>query len=303
MGLSEKTEYSDNNIVEFRTNQLRPIKQMFDSIKNNMPDTSIIFTRTRMMILQLDGASHFMVNVKLEGKEFEHFYCLPPRDSGAAPIGGFGDGADSGDNKMVEINLSTIHINKAFKSVTNDDNVFCFTYEAGSDFVRLEFSSDKKKETRSYEIPIQNNVEDIRMGEITGTKEFPYSLTMPCGDLQRICRDLKTHECDKVIITHDGNSLAFTNKSNTRLTIRRYGTTVETEGSVKFIKLPEEDTIYSETFKFATLNDFSKCQTGGEGKIVTIMLQQGSPLILHFQIGTLGTMEVAVATIIQEETI
>lgn len=279
MGISERPEYSSDSLVEFRTNQIRPFKALFDSIKNNLPDTSIFCTPEGIKILQLDGAGNFLVNVHLDGENFEHYFCQPGDDS---------------EKKIIEVNLSTIHLNQAFKSVTNDDNLFRFIYERNSDVVRVEFSSDKKSECRFYEIPIQNPDEDIRIGEIAETQEFPYCLTMPCADLQRICRDFKTQGCDKITISHDGESLKFTSKGSVKATIVRSGSKTDKEGFVKFIKCPEGAT-YSDVFKFSTLNEFSKCQSGGDSKIVKILLSQGDPIVLYFEIGTLGTMAVAIA--------
>ena len=281
MGISESPEYGNNNLVEFRTQQIKPFKNLFDSIKNNLPDTSIFFTEEGMKILQLDGAGNFLVNVHLEGENFEHYFCYPTADNVS-------------DKSMVEINLSTLHLNQAFKSVTNDDNLFRFIYEKASDYVRVEFSSDKKSECRTYDIPIQNPDEESTPGEIAGTSDFPYCLTMPCADLQRICRDFKAQGCEKLTISHDGESLKFSSKGSVKATTVRTAPKSEKDGAVKFVKCPESST-YCDTFKFSTLNEFSKCQSGSDGKIVKILLSQGEPIVLYFEIGTLGTMAVAIA--------
>jgi len=277
MGISREPEYSVNSVVELRTNQIRPLKSLFESIKNNLPDTSIFFMREGMKILQLDTTGTFLVNVNLQGENFEHYYCNP------------------GDKQMIEVNVSSLNLNQVFKSTTNDDNVLRFVYEKDSDVIQMIISSEKKTEYRTYLVPIQSP-EDVNYGEISGISEFPYSLTMPSADLQRICRDFKAMSCEKITISHDGESLKFSCDGTIKTTIERRGKTVAaTDASqVTFIKTPADRT-YSDVFKFSTLNDFSKCQSGGDTKIVRIMLNPGEPMVWLFEIGTLGEMAVAIA--------
>ena len=286
MGISEHPEYSTDSLVEFRTSQIKPFKSLFDSIKNNLPDTSIFFTPEEMKILQLDGAGNFLVNVHLDGDNFDHFFV------------------NSSSSKIIEVNLSTLHLNQAFKSVTNDDNLFRFIYEKDSDYIKVIFSSEKKAECRTYEIPIQNPDEETKIGEIEGTQNFPYSLTMPCADLQRICRDFKTQGCEKITITHDGESLKFSFNGNVKATTERTAKGTGKGGNgIEFEKCPEDtERPYSDVFKFSTLNEFSKCQSGGENRIVKMLLSQNDPIVLYFEIGDLGEMAVAIAPYISPET-
>lgn len=278
MGISRFPEYGDSNIVEFRTAQIKPFKQMFESIKNNLPDTSIFFTVDGMKILQMEAFNTFMVNVNLSGEEFEHYYCSPLNGS-----------------EEIELNLSTTHLTQAFKSVTNDDNTMCFYYENGSDYITLMFSSVKKGESRVYEIKIQHSDTTDRLGEIEGVSEFPYSLTMPCADLKQIFTNFKTLNSEQIIISHDGTTLSFECKGQVNSAVRRIGSkNVPTPVGVSFTKTPSDNT-YSDIFKFALLYEFSKCQSGGDSKIVRIFLEQGNPIILQFEIGTLGAMTIAIA--------
>lgn len=286
MGISQHPLYDRHNVVEFRTNQLKPFKQLFDSIKNKLPDTSILFSSSEMKILQLDGAQTFLVDVRLHGDNFEHFYCNP-----------------SGESEMIDINLSANHLNRVFKCVTNGDNLFIFTYAHGSDVVTIRFENEKKSEIRTFQIPIQNPDDDIRLGQIEDLDSYQYTCTMPSVDLVRICKELKNMECEKVQITHDGEQLQFINnpgaKSNggVKTSIIRQATTTNVEGEMTtvFNKIPEEPSLYSDTFKFSTLYDFSKSQSGGENKIVMIYLKTGEAMVLHYEIGTLGDMNIALA--------
>lgn len=282
MGISSEPIYSESSYVEFRTNQIKPVKSIFDAIKNNLPDTTIFFSAEGMKILQLDGTGNFLVNVRLYGERFEHYFCDPDTENGES---------------SVSVNLSAIQLNNIFKNVKTDDNMFAFIYEKNSDEVKLIFSSDKKSEVRTYTISTQHTEDDIQFGEIDGTENFPYCLSLPCSDLQGICRDFKNSQCEKITISHDGKKLVFSGHGPAiETSIERSGQSTD--------KTPHDGSncTYSDVFKFSTLNEFSKCQAGGESKIVKIHLSQGEPIVLHFEVGTLGDMDVAIAAHIPVES-
>ena len=295
MGISESARFSANSVVEIETTQIKPFKQLFDSIKNKLPDTSLLFNQESMQILQLDSASTFLVDVRLHGENFEHFYCAPH------------------DANFKEINLSAGHLNQVFKNVTNGDTRLVLYYEDRSDYVTIILENSSKSEHRTFEVPIQNPQDDILLGEMKEFDQYGYALSMPSADLVRICRELKNMECEKVQITHDRRALRFvsnpgsTNNGNVKTSIVRIGTLALDGDAVDadiettlFTKVPTDGhSIYSGTFKFATLYEFSKSQSGGENKIVRIFLQIDEPMILHYEIGTLGELKVGLAAYVE----
>ena len=283
MGIVTTPIHSRQSIVEFRTNQIRPFKALFDSIKNKLPDTSLIFTPKGMRITQMDNIMSFLVDVDLDGEEFEHYYCKPDVSNG---------------EQVVEINLSALHLNQVFKAVTKDDTIFTFIYQKNNnDTVQITFSNEQKDETREYEIRIQTADDELRMAELDQV-DYKYVLTMPSADLVRICRDLKTLECEQVQIKHDGRSLQFTTNGSIKATISREGTKLGGSDGLKFLTTEDGDDhgVYCRSFKFSTLHDFSKCHSGSDSRIVKILLND-IHMVLQYEIGSLGKMSIAIAAI------
>jgi proliferating cell nuclear antigen len=284
MGIETSPIHSRHSIVEFRTNQIRPFKALFDSIKNKLPDTSLIFTPKGMRITQMDNIMSFLVDVDLDGEEFEHYYCKPDVSNG---------------EQVVEINLSALHLNQVFKAVTKDDTIFTFIYQKNNnDTVQITFSNEQKDETREYEIRIQTADDELRMAELDQV-DYQYVLTMPSADLVRICRDLKTLECEQVQIKHDGRSLQFTTNGSIKATISREGTKLANSDGLKFLTNVDDDGdngVYCRSFKFSTLHDFSKCHSGSDSRIVKILLND-IHMVLQYEIGSLGKMSIAIAAI------
>lgn len=292
MGISDRPAYGSNNVVEFRTCQIRPIKQLFETIRNKLPDTSLLFNRENMRILQMDTAQTFMVDVKLEGCNFEHYYC------------------DPGAQEHLEININAENINAAFKSLSKDDSIFTFTYKHESNVVNIVFYNPKKDETKSFDIPIQNP-DTNEFNEITQETlaEYEYCMSMPTADLTTICKTFKHVNCDVVQIIHDGATLRFNSLGETKTSVTRVGTRCDGElvdsEKLVFTKLPERDSKlvgpYSGKFRFSTFNEFSKSQGNGDNKIVQIMLLRNKPIILHYNIGDLGEMYIAMAVMADED--
>jgi proliferating cell nuclear antigen len=283
MGIETTPIHSRHSIVEFRTNQIRPFKALFDSIKNKLPDTSLIFTPKGMRITQMDNIMSFLVDVDLDGEEFEHYYCKPDISNG---------------EQVVEINLSALHLNQVFKAVTKDDTIFTFIYQKNNnDTVQITFSNEQKDETREYEIRIQTADDELRMAELDPV-DYKYVLTMPSADLVRICRDLKTLECEQVQIKHDGRALQFTTNGSIKATISREGTKLSNSDGLKFLTTEdgEDQGVYCRSFKFSTLHDFSKCHSGSDSRIVKILLND-IHMVLQYEIGSLGKMSIAIAAI------
>jgi len=298
MGISDGPAYGDSNVVEFRTGQIKPIKQLFESIKNKLPDTSLLFDRSCMKILQVDTAQTFLVDVRLDGENFEHYYCNPDQE-----------------NDYIEINLNAENLNAVFKSVTKDDSIFTFTYSHNNSTVNIMFQNPKKDEIKSFDIPIQNPESEDDFKEITQDMidEYDYCMSMPTTDLTAICKTFKNVNCDVIQIIHDNVSLRFTSPGDTKVSVTRVGTVSDENATdsdkLIFSKLPkylsesekvDDEGPYSGKFKFSTFHEFSKSQGNADNKIVELMLGKGRPIILHYEIGDLGEMLIAMAAMTED---
>ena len=285
MGASDIPQLSSSSIVEFRTNQCRALRGVFDALKDHIVDISFLFSKEGVKVMQFSGVHTFLVSIKLDADEFQHYYCRETEG-------------------YVEINVSLSNIHKIFKAINNEDNQITWIYkeDGEDDVLTILVSSDKKNEERQFDIRLQEPDEDPNQRiDIAGTADFPYSLTMPCADLQRICRDLKNMNAKYVDITYNGNSISFETRTETcskcRI-VRRQSDDDDADSNVKFIKTPV-NCIYKDRFKFELINSFSKCaQTGSSGggaNVVRMLLNQGQIMILQFSIGTLGELNIAIA--------
>lgn len=285
-----KPKYFEDSLIEWQTVQAKSFRNICDAMKTRMPDTSFFFTKGGLLILHVDSFKQFIVNINLAAENFESYYCRTE----------FSDGQEI----PVELNISMQNLCKIFKLVSSDDTKIRWVYRDKSPYVDIWICSDKKDEDRHYQVPIQQPDADAENGNITDIHEYPYSLTMPCSDLQRICREFKNFDATTIDIIHDGTLLCFTSpKTKVPVEIIRRGTTeAASDKDIKFEKLPVgKDSVYKCTFSFDLVNDFGKCQSGGDNKTVRLMLLQDSPMILEYMIGSLGTMLIAISPHISED--
>lgn len=287
MGISDVPIYSNSNVIEIRTNQGGAFSKLLGCIKDKLPDTCLLFDNDGLKILQMDTASTFVVDVKLDGENFEHFYCDTSNNS----------------KKVIDLYFNANHLNSVFKCMNKDDIILIISYEHNSDYINIMFENPKKNEVKGFQVPTQNPENDTPMGQICADiiNNCEYRLSMPTSDLSSICRGLKNLDCERVDISHDGETLRFSSGGSVKCEfIRRGG---DSEDDLHFTKLPPPDDNegpYRGTFRFSTLNEFTKSQGTGDGKIVQILLSRDSPLVLHYEIGTLGEMYIAMSAFVNE---
>jgi len=292
---SDSPMYDSSNLFEFRTTQCKPIKTLFDVLKENMSDVNIYFTKAGMRIYSIDPSQTVLINVELEADSFDHYYCREEYDDKGQPI-------------PILINVSVLNLNRIFKGISATDNIMIWTYslmhrdnqKENTESLNIIIASNAKGEDRYYKVTLQDT--DDQKTAVVGDaiNEYPIILTMPCSDFQKICRDLKNINTTDVKIeykTHDNeHQLVFSSMSDiAESSLVRTGhhgdEKANSETAVIFKKLPESGvSCYSDDFNFESLHNFSKCANIGSkgGNLVKIHLSEENPMGLVFKIGTLG---------------
>ena len=72
---SNKTEFGDDTLMVLQTVQSSAIRNLFETLKDVLCDTNIVFDNTGMKILTRDNNHCVLVSVKLQASAFEVFHC------------------------------------------------------------------------------------------------------------------------------------------------------------------------------------------------------------------------------------
>lgn len=289
--------YDSGNVVELRTTQLRPFKNLFDALKENIDDISIYFNSQGMQIYTMDRSQSASIEVSLEADKFDHFYCLHRTD-------------EEGNELGTRIDISVPNVNKVLKTITNDDDLLIWTFNPQHEYLCIYITNNTKLEQSCYRIKLQNpnNVDPTVM---EGLDKYSCVLTMPTSDYNQIAKRFKSMNAIYVTIeysrNHEGEpTLSFS--SNTDVaefsTSRNASTSDENPNSVVFSRIPEGSSCYCDRFSFSHLYNFTKCANIGSkngGQIVRVYLNEEQPAVLIFNIGSLGEIKISVAPITEEE--
>jgi proliferating cell nuclear antigen PCNA len=286
-------QYDSNNLLELRTSECKPFKKIFDTLKENVTDLNIYATENGLKAVSLDVSNTVLIDLELEASNFDHYFCAGLVDQ-------------NGDKQPLRLTISVPHVSKVMRTVNSSDDVITWIHRKGSETLDIIFTSKAKNEQRMFNITLQTPEEEVEdMLKIEGIQDYPFVLTMPCVDFQRICKDMKGLGVSEVSITHQGDQLIFASDSeiaNCKMIRQgsRLDDAVDTDTNIIFEKLPKEGCVYSDIFKFENLNNFSKCNDIGS-KTVRICMNERHPIVFIFKVGTMGEVTFALAPKVPEE--
>lgn len=256
-----KTDFGDDTLMVLQTVQSSAIRNLFETLKDVLCDTNIVFDSTGMKILTMDNAHCVLVSVKLQAHAFEVYHCK--------------------QRMLVGVNMANFF--RLIKSIGSSDTLTLRLTRNEPTKLLIVIDNYDKNTSTTFRLN-QLDIDEVRL-EIPDT-EFDSVLTMPSQDFQRICRDMATLSETMEVSSVDR-----------QLVLKAVGdfaeqTTVigEKESGLFFtnqIDKPSSTDTYGK-FSLKYLSIFSKanvlCQT------VDLYLKRGFPLILSYSCASLGKL-------------
>ncbi|MHB1952694.1 MAG: proliferating cell nuclear antigen (pcna) [Sulfobacillus sp.] len=247
--------------LEVRTIQSSPIQKQFDALKELLSDTNLVFTEEGMKIVAMDESHTVLVLMTLHRENFQVYNC-PHR-------------------QVIGLNLP--NLNKIFKAMSNKD-VISFLIDSNRKdkfIVRLENAEQGQTE---FEIDIMDiDEEEIEFPE----QDYPYVITMPIANIQKLCRDMKLIGGKTVDIIHHKGELIFSTVGDTiaQRTTRPH----VIAGSPENVRdsgdrMPANGT-YQGRFNLEKLLEFCR---GVSSPSIQLMLKNDMPLLFKYLVGSLG---------------
>jgi proliferating cell nuclear antigen PCNA len=271
-------------LMKMVTVECRPFKSLTDAMKDCVGDVNMVFTPDAIRTTAIDHNQTVIVDLQLEGDKLLEYYCHEAPKGKRGPL-------------VLGISINNLH--KIIKTAqnTSDDVISISYYEDASDIV-INISSKNRAEERIFELPLIEHDNIFEEDLDASTREYPYILSMPCGDFQKICRDLKGTEVNKVQIQYSGGILSFNGIGGLGGRILRKGADIGEDETQQVIvrKEPESElATYSESFKLTSLLNLIKCSQSGTKDVVQICMQPGSPIIFTFNVGSFGKIRFGLA--------
>ena len=259
---SSNAKFGEDSLMVLQTVQSSAIRNLFETLKDVLCDTNIVFDQTGLKILTMDNNHCVLVSVKLQASAFEVYHCK--------------------QRMLVGINMANFF--RLIKSIGSSDTLTLRLTRSEPSKLLIVIDNFDKNTSTSFRLN-QLDIDEVRL-DIPDT-EFDSVLTMPSQDFQRICRDMATLSESMEVSSVDR-----------QLVLKAAGdfaeqTTVigEKESGLFFTNQAEKTSKTSDVygnFSLKYLSIFSKanvlCQT------VDLYLKKGFPLILSYSCASLGKL-------------
>lgn len=263
--------------LEIRTVQAGAIKTLVEALKDLLTDTRIDFDITGMKIVAMDNAHIVLVHLKLDANRFEHFYC----------------------SQKFSIGVNMLNLHKLVKTINSNDVLMMFVDRDDPNHLGIKIENSEKKSYTTYRLDLL----DLDNQRINGDPlEFPSIITMPSSDFQKICRDMN-NIAEFVEIKNFSNKLVFSCRGE----FCSQETVLSDENPQQIQNNPDSDatesqsssaskkkkTIIQGIFSLKYLVMFTKCTN--LCSIVSIHLRSNYPLIVKYDVASLGELKLALA--------
>lgn len=253
--------------MRMKTVQSNAIKTLFEVLKDLLTDVNVTFDEHGMRMLAMDGARVALVHVKLNGADIEQYSCTQKYTLG--------------------INLTGLH--KLLKGIGNNDTVCFEIFDESLDELVLTLENLDKNCVTTYRLKLLDI--DEEMLQIPDVR-FDSVISMPSTDFQRICRDMSGIS-EAISIETSHNELKLDCAGEFASCAMKIG---ETQNGVSF----DGGESVKGSFALRYLTTFSK--SFNLSNYVELLLKNNYPLILHYNVASLGFVRYCLAPKVSEET-
>jgi len=264
------------NILTIQTLQIAPIRTLMSALKDILLETNIVFTKEGIKIINMDKSHTILVHLNLEAKNFELYECKMDK---------------------IVIGVNVFHLFKLINSIDNNDTLTIYIEDVDySDgvvqFLGLKFENATIKQQKIQKLRlIEPDTDELSLPDI----KFSSILNLPSSDFQKIVRDL-TCISDKIeiksIVTANGVELIFKCSGGfAEAEIRR----TESDGNMEYVKKQDISKIIQGEFSLTNLGYFIKCTNLCNQ--IELYLENNLPLIVKYNVASLGVIMLALASI------
>jgi len=254
-------------VLRLKTVQAGVFRTLIEVLKECLNDVNVTFDAKGMTITAIDGAKVALIDLKLYADRFEAYECVAEGDV------------------VLGMNMGCFH--KIMKTVSNTDTIELFVLAKN----RNELCIVIDNPDRSLKSHFALKLLDIDDEVLTVPSVVVESIvTMPSADLQRLCRDM-SNLGSEVDITSVGDQLTFTVEGDFAKQ-----TTVLGEGA-RGISV-SNNTADSKTGRFPLKYITLFTKSTNLCAVVDIIIRNGYPLILKYNVSSLGEIRYCLAPIV-----
>jgi proliferating cell nuclear antigen len=264
MNVDEDSPYK----IHIKTVQSNAFKILIEALKEVLTDTNLEIDQTGIKIITMDPSQTVLIHLKLEASNFEIFECK---------------------ERMI-IGVSMLNLFKLIKTMTNNDTLELNIEEDEVNKLNIIIENSEKNSITKYKL----NLIDLDESKINiPPAMFDSIITMPSSDFQKICRDMNNLS-DTIEIRNIGSQLIFACHGDFASQETILG---ELNGGLNFNKTSDGQIVQG-YFNLKYLVLFTKCTNLCNS--LELYLKNNFPLVIKFNVGSLGHLKLALAPKISE---
>lgn len=259
--------------LEIRTVQAGAIKTLVEALKDLLTDTRVVFDLSGMKIVAMDNSHIVLVHLRLDANKFEHFYC----------------------SQKTSIGINMLNLHKLVKTINSNDVLMMFIDRDDPNHLGIRIENVEKKSYTTFRLDLLDlDNQKIDVDPV----DFQSVITMPSSDFQKICRDMN-NIADKVEIKSFNSRVVFSCRGEfcsqeTVLSDDNPQHIVATlPPDARTDVRPVSKNIIQGVFSLKYLTMFTKCTN--LCNMVSIHLRSNYPLIVKYDVASLGELKLALA--------
>lgn len=254
-------------VLLLRSIQGNAIRTLFEVLKEIVHDVSLRIDPTGIKLLTLDGARCALVYMRLGAEAFEEFYCEGTHVLGVNMTSMFKLVKTSGPHDTITLYMDSSTTNELGIKIQNADKNAC------TDFKLKLLDVDE---------------EIITLPDV----EFDNVITMPSAFFQRLCRDM-LNLGETMVIRSTGSQLVLACHGD----FARQETVIG-EADAGMTMSARSDKVIEGRFSLKYLSLFAKATN--LSNTIELFLKDSYPLILKYNVASLGELRFCVAPKVED---
>lgn len=244
------------------------IRTLFETLKDIIHDSNIIFGPDGAKLATMDSAKCSLVYLKLRAESFEEFICNEPTHVG--------------------LNMASIY--KLVRVCGTHDTIVLYVLKESPNELGIRIENAEKNSRTDFKLKLLDiNDREISMPEL----EFDSVVTLPSAMFQRLCRDMLSLS-PSMIITSRPKSMTFSCEGDFASQTTTIG---ETDDGLTMATNHDDDISSKYSLKYLTLF----CKSSALCTTVSIFIKKNHPLIIMYNVAGLGELKFMLTPLIEDE--
>jgi len=240
------------------------IKSLVEVLKDVIFEATLVVTDSMIKITTMDSSKSSLIYLKLDAANFEQYHCSRPQRLG----------------------VSMINLFKIIKMASHKQDILSLFVEKNTPYeLGLVIENEEKRSQTVFHLSLLDlDSQDIQIPEF----HYRSILTLPSSMFHRLCRDM--HQLSGFVTMETHNScLTLSCKGDFAKQATTFSPNDDDKENVSIITTSEDDDVVVRgTFSLKYLCLFGR--TAALSQMVTVYLKEDHPLLLEYNIGSLGKL-------------